>query len=425
MPEFKPFYGWRYHPDRVDISRVVAPPYDVVNEDETRRYLRQDPHNIFHLELGEELPGDHENENRYLRAKRHLEDWIKEGVLVREDRPAFYLYRLRFTYQGQTFTRTGFIGLVRLSPFSEGRILPHEKTFSKVTEDRLQLLRATGAQFSQVFALYRDPEKKTLKLSLPEEPLYQVEESSGIAHEFYVIEDPEVQETLSLQLSEKVLYIADGHHRYNTALKYAEEMEAKFKPDGPRCFHYLMMYLCPFEDPGLLVLPTHRLLKIDIPEETVKNKLKDLAEVKKENPSVLENSGRPSKGELLWLAPEGVLSIRIRPEILSAWEKETGLPESELPASWCARLIEILCGKPEKTLKEKGLLRYTPWLSEIKKDLSAGNRALILPETPLSVLEKVATSGKVMPHKSTYFYPKILTGFVIFRINPEAAPPCP
>jgi len=425
MPEFKPFYGWRYHPKRVEISRTVAPPYDVVSEEEVRDYLSRDPYNIFHLELGEELPGDHGHENRYLRAKKKLEDWIKEGVLIREDRPAFYLYRLSFTYQGKSFTRTGFIGLVRLSPFSEGRILPHEKTFPKVTEDRLKLLRATSAQFSQVFALYRDPEKQTLKVSLNGEALYRVKESSGIVHELYALKDYEVQERLSCLLSDKVLYIADGHHRYTTALKYAEEMEAKFNPDGPRCFHYLMMYLCPFEDLGLLVLPTHRLLKIQVPQDTLRHKLQGLVEIKEEDPSVLENPARPSKEELLWLSPEGVLALRIRPEVLSAWEEESGLPERELPAAWCARIIEVLCGTSEKDLKEKGLLQYTPWLSEIQKALSAGHSSLILPKTPLSVLEKVAARGKVMPHKSTYFYPKILTGLVIFRINPEASPPCP
>ena len=425
MPEFKPFYGWRYHPERVDISRTVAPPYDVVNEDEIRFYLKRDPYNIFHLELGEELPGDNAKENRYLRAKRYLEEWIKRGILIRETRPAFYLYRLHFTYQGRSFTRTGFIGLVRLSPFNEGRILPHEKTFPKVTEDRLRLLRTTGAQFSQVFALYEDPEGKTLSVPFPEKPLYKVEESADRVHEFYVIDDPEAQRTLSLCLSEKILYLADGHHRYTTALKYAEEMEAKIRPHGPRCFHYLMMYLCAFEDPGLLVLPTHRLLRAHFSKETVKKKLERLAEIKAEGLSILDNPERPFRNELLWVSSEGVLAIKIRPEVISAWERESGLPERELPAAWCARILEILCEKSERTLKESGLLRYTPWIPEIKKEIRAGTQAFVLPQTPLSMLKKVASSGKLMPHKSTYFHPKILSGFVIFRINPESKPPCP
>ncbi len=415
MPEVRPFYGWRYHPERVDLRKVVAPPYDVVSPEEVLEYLQRDPYNIFHLELSREGP------DPYLRAAEKLNRWIAEGILVREDRPSLYIYRLHFSHEGRNYVRTGFIGLVRLSPFSEGRILPHEKTFPRVTEDRLNLLRATSAQFSQIFALYHDPGLRTLKLARGE-PLFRLETPSGEVHELARLTDPALQEELSAFWHSRPFYIADGHHRYTTALKYAREMEARLRPEGPRCFHYLMMYLCPFEEPGLLVLPTHRVIRRSLPEERLKATLHRVAEVEE-----ISCRKPPALGErtLLILTRRKTYAVRLRPEVLARWEEETGLPESELPAAWCARLIEGLWGETEKELKEKGLLDYTPWPQEVEREVSKGATAFLLPATPVTVLERVAASGQVMPHKSTYFYPKILTGLVLFRINPEAAPPCP
>ncbi|HFC97016.1 MAG TPA: DUF1015 domain-containing protein [Thermosulfurimonas dismutans] len=414
MPEVRPFYGWRYHPGRVDLSRVVAPPYDVVTPEEAQEYLRRDPYNIFHLELG----GGPE---RYRQAARSLQQWIKEGILIREDSPSIYLYRLHFSVAGKEYTRTGFIALVRLSPFTQGKILPHEKTFPRVTEDRLELLRATSAQFSQIFVLYRDPELFTLQ-SRPEEKILEIQTEGGQRHELYRLRDPEVQRALCSFWQERPFYIADGHHRYTTALRYAQEMESRLRPEGPRCFHYMMMYMCPFEDPGLLVLPTHRILR-RVPEESrLREILTELGEMRE----VSFTASLPSEeGAFLLFFQRRAYKVRLHREILERWERESGLPENRLPASWCARIVLRLFGETEKDLKEKGLLTYTPWPEEVRHEADKGALAFLLPPTPAKVLEEVARSGKVMPHKSTYFYPKILTGLVIFRINPEASPPCP
>ncbi|QJA06386.1 DUF1015 domain-containing protein [Thermosulfurimonas marina] len=410
MPEVKPFYGWRFNPQKVDLARVVAPPYDVVSPEEKAAYLARDPHNIFHLELA----------SRPEEASRKLETWISEGVLIRESRPALYLYRLHFTHQGQKFVRTGFIGLVRLSPFSEGRILPHEKTFPKVTEERLALLRATKAQFSQIFVLYSDPKRRTLS-SLPEaSPLLRVKFQDEI-HEILALTDPSLQKTLTDFWEDLPFYIADGHHRYTTALRYAEEMTRALRPEGPRCFHYMMMYLCPFEDPGLVVLPTHRILRHPFSPEELSRRLLPLVHLE-EDPKA-----RPSLEEkaLVLLSAGRRFRMRLRPEALERWRAESGLPEEALPAAWCARIIETLCEEGEKDLKEKGLLSYTPREEEVEHEAIKGALGFLLPATPLEALARVAASGKVMPHKSTYFHPKILTGTVIFRLNPQSAPPCP
>ncbi len=417
MPEVQPFYGWRYNPSRVDLSRVVAPPYDVVSPEEIAGYLSKDPYNIFHLELGQEGP------DRYLRAAEKLNDWIRRGILQREKVPSLYLYRLRFSYEGRSYVRTGFIGLVRLSPFSEGRILPHEKTFPKVTEDRLRLLRATQAQFSQIFVLYRDPDLQTLQ-DIPSELLFQVKGPEGGVHEIHRVSDPRVQTRLLNFWEPLTFYIADGHHRYTTALRFAEEMTARLRPEGPRCFHYMMMYLCPFEDPGLLVLPTHRILRRLPHQQKLAKVLHSLATVKEISPSLGPSPSLEERAFVL-RSKETTYLLHLKDEVLRQWESESQLPERELPAAWCARLIRMLFGETEKDLKEKGLLTYTPWEEEIQKEVSKGALAILLPPTPVSVLRRVAESGQVMPHKSTYFHPKILTGCVLFRLNMQTGPPCP
>ena len=409
MPEVRPFYGWRFNPQKVDLSKVVAPPYDVVSPEEKEAYLAQDPHNIFHLELARDPE----------KAAHTLQSWIRKGILFQEPQPILYLYRLHFTHQGRKLTRTGFVGLVRIFP-PEKYIFPHEKIFPKVTEERLTLLRATQAQFSQIFVLYGDPQGYAFSLSPPGPPLLQVEFQDQM-HEIFALNDPRIWKELGLLWEKTPFYIADGHHRYATALRYAEEMTQVLNPKGPRCFHYLMMYLCPLEDPGLLALPTHRILRISFSAEALLKALAEFAEVR-EDPLAFPSL---EKRTLLVLSEGRRWAITLRPEVLERFSRESGLPEEELPAAWCARLIEILCGEGEKDLQERGLLIYTPWVEEVEHEAAQGGLGFLLPATALKTLVRVAAAGRVMPHKSTYFYPKILTGTVIFRINPQSAPPCP
>jgi len=270
--------------------------------------------------------------------------------------------------------------------------------------------------------LYRDPRGETLGLARGEE-LFRVEAPDGTVHELARIAEPELQTELQRFFRDRVFYIADGHHRYTTVLRYAREMENKFKPEGPRCFHYIMTYLCAFEDPGLIVLPTHRIVRRRPESSRLERILADLGEVRPLS-SPIARPDLENRIFLLLIGDRGY-QVRLRERILSVWERESGLPERELPAAWCTRLLEALFGESEKDLKEKGLLTFTPRSEEVQKEAAKGALGVLLPPTPVRVLERVAASGKVMPHKSTYFYPKILTGLVLFRINPEAAPPCP
>ncbi|NPA48515.1 MAG: DUF1015 domain-containing protein [Thermodesulfobacteria bacterium] len=425
MVEIKPFHGWRYNPKRVRLEDVLAPPYDVVTPEEQKFYLEKSPYNVFHLELGATRETDTSSENRYTRAKKYWDTWRREGILLREEKPAIYLYRLSFSWQGKELTRRGFISLVRLAPWKSRKILPHEKTFDRVTEDRLNLLRATRAQFSQIFCLYHDKTLESLQtLESHAEPLFTVKNKDE-THELLRVTDPDAQERVQNLLAKGPLYIADGHHRYTTALRFMKEMEEKYGAEPPRCFHYMMMYLCPFEDPGLLVLPTHRLVSLPLKREDLFGKLQKFGTVERlpELPP-REELKRLPPSEFLILHEGEVFRFSVSPEVLKKWEEENHPKIAHLPVAIFTKLLREALSLSETELKERGELLYTPWIDLIQEKARGNWWGFLLPPTPVLALEEVAQASLVMPHKSTYFHPKILTGTVFFEILPDAGPPC-
>ena len=427
MNEIKPFFGWRYNPEVVDLAEVMAPPYDIVTPEEQEAYLQKNPYNVFHLELGRIEPHDSETENRYTRARLFWEKWRQEGILIREKEPALYLYRLRFFWQGRSLVRRGIIGLIRLAPWESGLIRPHEKTFSQVTADRLNLLRATRAQFSQIFCLYHDQTLKSIQ-SLEEkaETIFQVPDSQGFIHELARVTSPEVQQVVAEVFQKEVLYIADGHHRYTTALAYMKEMENQFGAQPPRCFHYVMMYLCPFEEPGLLVLPTHRLIKLDLEEKALIRKLSAFGEFEpfNEKEEIFKRLEGLCPGEFLLVSKDKIFLFKPRERMLARFRERLAGPLKRLPVALFTSLLKEALDLEEARLKEAERLIYTPWVEEILEKAPKGWFGFLLPATHVSALQEVADAGLVMPHKSTFFFPKILTGTVFFEILPNQGPPC-
>ena len=422
MVEIRPFYGWRYNPERVRLEEVLAPPYDVVSAEEQAQFLAKSPFNVFHLELGPIFETDHEEENRYTRAKKYWDRWRKEGILIREDKPSLYLYRLHFTFEGRNLVRRGFIGLVRLEAWENKRVLPHEKTFDRVTEDRLRLLRATRAQFSQIFCLYHDKELKSLKaLEDRAERLFSVRDRDDFEHELLRVTSEEAFSQVEEVLRKGPLYIADGHHRYTTALRFMKEMEEIYGESPPRCFHYIMMYLSPFEEPGLLVLPTHRLIELPFEKEEALRRLKRLGEVRPFAAGDLSQALKGLSFHQFLILHEGELFLfELGPEHLSRVKEKVG----RLPVAIFTKVLREAFGLEETSLKEQGRLLYTPWVEEVRGKARGKTFGFLLAKTPLLALEEVARASLVMPHKSTYFHPKILTGMVFFEISPDKGPPC-
>ncbi len=428
MNEIKPFFGWRYNPEKLNLADVVAPPYDIVTPEEQETYLNKSPYNVFHLELGRREPNDSETNNCYTRARKFWDCWRKEGIIIREAAPALYLYRLHYSWHGKNFVRRGLICLVRLAPWESRLIRPHEKTFSHVTKDRLELLRATNAQFSQIFCLYHDPKLATLDtLENAAEPLFQVTDSNNFVHELAKITNIQVHKRVAKLIQKEILYIADGHHRYTTALYYMKEKEKIFGTTPSRCFHYVMMYLCPFEEPGLLVLPTHRIIKLELNLKDLLEKLILFGEI---NPlsnnclQIIDKLENLKPLEFLIVSDSQVFLFKPKNDTIDRITKELIDPLKKLPVAIFTSLIKMIFDVEETQLQQEGKLFYTPWIEKVFEKAKNSYFGFLLPHTPVSALQEIADANLVMPHKSTFFFPKILTGTIFFEIIPDKGPPC-
>ena len=484
-----PFRGLRYNPEKVkNLADVVTPPYDVIDEAGQDLYYKRHQYNIIRLEYGKIYPGDDQTNNRYTRAARDFSTWLKDKVLVLEASPALYLYEHEFILGNEKKIRSGFICGVKLEPYEKGIVLPHEETMPKHKADRLELMRACGAAFSPIFSLYADREKK-VDLALHESvkgaaPDVYFTDENGEIHRMWVITDADTISKVQQAMADKRVFIADGHHRYETALNYKKERENRVgevsinkvvsatssccaSPDGSACcsseyepaYNYVMMTLVNLYDPGLAVLPTHRLIRnvTDLDKEC-------LIEQIKENFAVEEFPLKPDRSnfqEFLKLLSErgqvcsnyssppatdrgtdskdgggapphnhvfGLYSGNNKLYLLSLINKKAlrrMMPKDKSPA-WQGLDVSVLhtliiekclgiCGelraKAEHityTREEEGALDLV--------DSGVYQLAFFVNPTLVEEVTEVAARGEKMPQKSTFFYPKPVAGVVLNQL---------
>lgn len=439
------FKGVHYDLRKVgDIGKVVTPPYDVISAEEQEIYYRRHEHNIIRLILGKIYPEDDGANNRYTRAAGLLHAWLQEGVLVQDSQPAFYLYRQEYILEGKSEVRRGMIGLVRLEEFDRGVILPHEKTLTAPKVDRLSLLRACRANLSPVFGLYSDPTQKLSFLfaerETQEPPRYQLVDDKGIHHAFWPLFQQEAVKRIVSHFEDKQVLIADGHHRYETALQFQKEMRAGITGGiGKNPFDHVLMYLANMDEEGLSILPTHRLVRRDAsPEGGV-------------SPSLLERINRYFETLEFPFVPGTEGETNQRKALLSAMKeqgdgghafglygggdryylltlKDGGLPpvflRGDLPESWrdldvvilhIVLLEGILGIHPEEVRGQ--CLGYTQDPDQAASAVRSGEYqiAFFLNPTRIEEIKRVTASGQRMPEKSSYFYPKLLTGLTLHK----------
>ncbi len=266
MAHIAPFRGIIYNSRIINnFSQVVTPPYDVINPEEQERFYQLHPNNIIRLDFGKTFPGDTPEDNRYTRAARTLKTWVKDQLLIQDQEPAIYLYKIHFSIPGQGIRiRTGFISLLGLEPFDSGKVRPHEKTFSSFKQDRYQLFQHCQMQFCPIFSFYIDPEDRILSLlddQAADEPFIDFVDQDSIRHQLWRITAPSTLIKIRERFLDKTVYIADGHHRYETSLAYQSDMRREHPELGKTAaFNYTLMFLCPMEDPGLTIFPVHRAL---------------------------------------------------------------------------------------------------------------------------------------------------------------------
>jgi uncharacterized protein (DUF1015 family) len=439
MCDVRPFCGLRYSPKVVtDPSSIITPPYDVISSEERILYYRKSPYNIIRLEYGEEQTGDSAENNKYTRAAATLDAWLKERVLVQEERPAFYIVEHRFAYHDTIKNRLGLLARVRLEELdNQGQIRPHEKTTKEPAADRLNLLRACRANISPIMGLLRTGRGEMYRLlrgMIKREHDISATDSYGVSYKLWVVTDETSIDRMSRFFTDRVIYIADGHHRYETALRYRDEQRAaapSFSTDAP--FNFVMMSLMDSQDPGLVMLPTHRLVRGLEPETIAR--LKTALSPYFSADSLLPPLPTRSETMQSWLrAMEaqgkcgtvfGLYGLHERKLCLLKLKRNTELqkliPVEELPLS--RKLDVVLLQRIvlqgalglDSLEKEVRHLEYTrdPLEAVGQVDSGAYQLAFFLNPTPISSILDAADAGKRLPQKSTYFYPKTPAGLVI------------
>ncbi len=435
MPEIRPFRGVRYDVARVGmLADVVAPPYDVIGEGLQARLYDRSPYNIIRVELNRQEAQDASGEDRYRRAAAFLNDWLKQGVLREEDHPALYVYSQEFEVEGQTYLRRGFLARVRVQPLGQGQVYAHEETLSGPKADRLALYHATGFNISPIFGLYPDPEGgvlKSVEAGIRDRTPLEVRDDLGVIHRLWPVYDPVAHTEVQRRVSALPVFIADGHHRYETAVRYLEERAAsgQLKGEDDPAHHCLMM-LVGMSDPGLQILPTHRLVS-GLPGLGA-DRLATLLEGEFD----ITRVGRRAAGaQAAWEMIESTgdqdtlgFGTRADGEWLIAKLRSDATMDRLAPAhsaDWrslgVSILQELVLGH---LLGKEGdpRCRYVHLMSEVLEDLGAGGCDVACLVAPAS-MEHVATIASTlekMPPKSTYFYPKLLTGMVLNPIAPRS-----
>ncbi len=436
MADAQPFRGLRYNLGKVgDISSVIVPPYDVINEKQQHDYYERHPFNLIRLELGKKFPDDNSSHNRYTRAAATLEEWIRDGVLLRDERPAYYLMEHRFSHRGHERSYWSLIGTMRLEEFNIGAIRATEITMDAPIEDRLNLIRACRVNLSSIMGAFIQKEGDLLTL-LPEIDLTEPDMSGtndfGVTFNLWVInEDSKIRE-LTEFLADKIIYIADGHHRYTTALTYRNEQPGlDFASTDPR--NFVMMSLISSNDRGLTMLPTHRLIRGLRPEQVANLKaelaryfsireIEPCSSVPRDNLNCwaesLSEAGKRNTAFCIYGLEAGKYFLLI-PHDVSALRDM--LP-AERPPAWRELDVSLLHGVILQRImgidnhqKEKECLEYSPDESEVLRKVDDGDAqlAVFLNPAPISSVMAVADAGDRMPQKSTYFYPKTAAGLVI------------
>lgn len=448
MPTIQAFRGLRYDLGHVgSLSDVVTPPYDVISPEFQDELYKKHPANFIRLELNREEPGDNEHSNKYSRAAKFLRNWRSEGVMQLDPDPALYVYHQTFEAAGQTFTRRGFMCRVRLERFGQGKIYPHEETHSGPKADRLLLTKACKANLSQIFGLYPDP--ANVAQNLLEEAVFgqtphTATDHLGVVHRMWPVANVRTISEVATIMEAKPMFIADGHHRYETACNYRDELAAAGPLDPHHPANFVLTQCVSMNDPGLLVLPTHRLFR-GVPAITSV----ELAAKLQGNFITRPMGAGPDQADSLW---QEIASAGLQNKLAfytaqdDTWTlalaTEAGMQQlaklaSEHSTDWQGLGVSILHRLVMENLLNLNDLpkpMYVHSVQEVIDNLKSGDKAgrdatgqmgsggrfelaaLVMPAT-VDHVRLISEHGERMPAKSTYFYPKLLGGMVVHPLE--------
>lgn len=411
MAEVLPFKGVLYNMPHISGASgedLLAPPYDIITPEYKEELYQKSPYNIVRIDFGKESEGDDGTSNKYTRAKSCLDEWLREGVLIASDKPSFYSYEISYTIRNEEKVLKGFLGLVRLQELGKGNIYPHEYTHSKPKKDRLSLMRICGANVSPIFSLFRSDKGRTAEVLAgvnASAPYIEAKDLDGSVHRLWEIRDEDKISTIRKELRDKAIFIADGHHRYETALEYQREMRMKEGPsDSPRPYDYVLMFLADMAGEGLTILPTHRLVK-NMPKDALEIMSHDF-EVEEMSDGVDISGAIAGKRDRYGLYMGGQNWYRLSYKGEGIHGVAPALRDLD---------VTVLHDLIFKQLLDIDRVSYEMDIGKCLQAVrdKAFEAAFFLNPTNVGDVESVALASLRMPPKSTYFYPKLLTGMVL------------
>lgn len=436
MPHVVPFRALRFDPVRLpEAAKVIAPPYDVISPEQRAQLEAQHQRNIVHLDLPRG-----EGDGKYLHARELLDSWIADGSLREDAQPAIYRYQQIFSFDdgtGQrTYTRKGFIASIQLSPFSERVVLPHEHTLSGPKVDRFNLIKTTRAHFSQIFALYRDANgeaEAALDRATTGAPTVDATTPDGCRHQLWVVTDPATMATVARVMAPKQVMIADGHHRYETMVAIRDALRPAGAAPGTSQADFGPMFFARAEDPGLLVLPTHRMVHALSPATlaALPNLCAPWFTVETGDERDAATIGQRLRREG---ASAVTFAVRHADQERTTWlrlRRDADLSRLGPPTLGCldvsvlhGLILEPLLGIGAEAMAKQQNLTYSHDLRETLGRVSSGaaQAAFIMNATKVDQVLDACEAGFVLPQKSTYFQPKLATGLVMQRIRPDQPP---
>jgi uncharacterized protein (DUF1015 family) len=438
MADIQPFRALRYDPARVSLAQAVTQPYDKITAEMQERYYGASPYNLVRIILGRRQAEDDADKNVYSRAAQHYRDWRREGILRQDASPSLYLYSQRFRVPGSVneLERRGFIGLGRIEDYSAGVVFRHEQTLAKPKADRLNLLRATRAHFGQIFMLYEDSGEIESLLAPSADPDIEVSDEYGVVHRVWPVSDPRAIASVQAAMRDKKLIIADGHHRYETALAYRNECRERNsgkenRGDGSAA-EFVMMTFVNMNSPALCILPTHRVVH-SLPDQTFSDEsfrksADTFFDVDEVDPAVdagratatLREAGRAGTTILAATPNRAFLLHHPDPNALAGIFEGMSIRQQSLDVVQLHKcLLERVLHLSEESIRDQQNLAYVRDAAEALAQVREGraNIAFLMNPCRMAQVRNIAFAGEVLPQKSTDFYPKLLSGLAIYALE--------
>ncbi|MCD4780602.1 MAG: DUF1015 domain-containing protein [Candidatus Omnitrophica bacterium] len=421
MSSIRPFRAVYYNQDKVeDLSNVVCPPYDIISEEEQNVLTNLSPYNFIHVLLGKDQEGDDKKNNKYRRAKKIYNEWLDEKILIQDAKPSIYFYRQEYTIQGQRHSRKGFIALMELQDEEDSRIRPHENTHSKAIEDRLKLWTELNSNLSCIFVCYADRQKRIDKIFIKNvivnAPIVDIEDNDGVRHIVWRLDDANLIREISGSLLDQHLFIADGHHRYKVAMEFRHsKLSGQTGLDGTEPQNFLMTYFTNIDSKDLKIFPMHRIVKnmpkdIRFLDEFFRI---DKVKTKEDLVILLARAGRNEHAFGLYTR-DGIRLLRLKNKLLiDQYVKEGSKDYKSLDATILKYFVFDRVG-----IKSDDII-YTKDLHEATGLVENGSvsASFIMNAVKISQLKAIALNDEKMPPKTTYFYPKVLSGLTVYNMD--------